>query len=139
MNPSVHTVLGIDYGLKRIGVAVGNTLTRHAEPLVIIQNTSETNSIQRICQMAREWSAHELVLGLPRHPDGTPHEMTQICLDMQQSLMKATQLSVYLIDERYSSAVLSHSTQTNARGQTRAKPQDDLAAAIILQQYLDAH
>ena len=138
MNPSVRTILGIDYGLKRIGVAVGNTLTQHAEPLVIIQNTSETNSIQRICQIAREWSAHELVLGLPRHPDGTPHEITQICLDMQKTLTNATQLPVHLVDERYSSAVLTNDIQTNARGQTRPKPQDDLAAAIILQQYLDA-
>ncbi|MBS1174157.1 MAG: yqgF [Burkholderiaceae bacterium] len=137
MNSSVRTVIGIDYGLKRIGIAVGNTLTQHAEPLEIIQNTNPAHSIQRIRQIARDWSAHELVLGSPRHPDGTPHEMTQVCLDVQQALMSATQLPVHLVDERYSSVVLPNGTLTNARGQTRAKPQDDLAAAIILQQYLD--
>lgn len=65
------------------------------------------------------------------------HEMTQVCLDVQQALMEATQLPVHLVDERYSSVVLPNATQTNARGQTRAKPQDNLAAAVILQQYLD--
>ena len=137
MNAPVRTVIGIDYGLKRIGIAVGNTLTQHAEPLEIIQNKDKTSGIQRIRQIARDWSAHEFALGIPRHPDGMLHEMTQVCLDVQQALMEATQLPVHLVDERYSSVVLPNATQTNARGQTRAKPQDDLAAAVILQQYLD--
>ena len=137
MNAPVRTVIGIDYGLKRIGIAVGNTLTQHAEPLEIIQNTDNTSSIQRIRQIARDWSAHEFALGIPRHPDGTPHEMTQVCFDFQSALMDAAQLPVHLVDERYSSVVLPNRTHTNARGQTRAKSQDDLAAAVILQQYLD--
>ena len=137
MNAVVRTVIGVDYGLKHIGVAVGNTLTKHAEPLDIIQNTDLASSLKRIEQIAREWAAHEFVLGLPRHPDDTAHEMTQACLDFQKLLSHATQLPVHLTDERYSSAVLPNRTRTNARGQTRAQSQDDLAAAVILQQYLD--
>ena len=66
MNAPVRTVIGIDYGLKRIGIAVGNTLTQHAEPLEIIQNKDKTSSIQRIRQIARDWSAHEFALGTDR-------------------------------------------------------------------------
>ena len=138
MNPSsAQTFIGIDYGLKRIGIAVGNSLTRHAQPLEIIANLEEASVIKRIKHLIREWQASEIVLGLPRHPDGAAHEMTQLCLDFQKVLINETKLTVHLVDERYSSAVLPNSFRANARGQTRSTAQDDLAAAVILQQYLD--
>ena len=132
------TILGIDYGLKRVGIAVGNTLTQHAEPLEIIAQNGDVNTvISRIQQLIRDWQADALVLGMPRQPDGTAHTMTQVCTDFHAQLSAAIQLPIHLIDERYSSAVLPNRARTNARGQTRAITQDDRAAAVILQQYLD--
>ena len=132
------TILGIDYGLKRVGIAVGNTLTQHAEPLEIITHNGDAKAvIRRIQQLIRDWQANALVLGMPRQPDGTAHAMTQVCTDFHVQLSTAINLPVHLIDERYSSAVLPHTARTNARGQTRAVAQDDRAAAVILQQFLD--
>ena len=132
----VQTYLGIDYGKKRVGIAVGNSLTQHAEPLEIIQNSSDTQVIQRIIHLIREWQVSELVLGMPTHPDGTEHEMTRACIEFELALAAQTQIKIALVDERYTSAVLPNNTRKNARGQTRAVSQDDQAACIILQQYL---
>jgi len=63
--------------------------------------------------------------------------MTQVCTDFHAQLSAAIRQPIHLIDERYSSAVLSNTMRTNARGQTRSVAQDDRAAAVILQQYLD--
>lgn len=135
---SVRTILSIDYGLKRVGIAVGNTLTQHAEPLEIIANNGDSSAvIRRIQQLIRDWQADALVLGMPCQPDGTAHTMTQVCTDFHTQLSAIISQPVYLIDERYSSAILSNAVHTNSRGQTRAVAQDDRAAAVILQQYLD--
>ncbi len=134
---TAQTLIGLDYGLKRIGVAVGNTLTQHAEPLTIIPNTHFAEILDRLRGLIQEWQANALVLGLPRHPDGTAHAMTQACLDFHAQLSHALPLPIHWVDERYSSAVLPNHLRHNARGQTRAVAQDDRAAAVILQQYLD--
>lgn len=134
---TARTLLGIDYGLKRVGIAVGNTLTYHAEPLEIIPNASPSAVITRIQRLMQDWQANALVLGLPCHPDGTAHAMTQTCLDFHMELAQSVTVPIHCVDERYSSAVLPNRAQRNSRGQTRAVTQDDRAAAIILQQYLD--
>lgn len=70
------TLLAFDYGEKRIGVAVGNSLTRSARPLVIVQNRSREYRFEEVGKLITEWKPDALVVGLPMHPDGTPHEMT---------------------------------------------------------------
>ena len=132
-----QTLLGIDYGRKRVGIAVGNTLTHHAEPLEIIANSNPIEVMHRMAQLVKEWQVNALVLGIPRHPDGTAHSMTQACMDFQAQLAQSFDLPIHCIDERYSSAVLPNHSQKNTRGQTRTVAQDDRAAAVILQQYLD--
>lgn len=100
---TAQTIIGIDYGLKRIGVAVGNTLTQHAEPLEIIPNTDFPSVLARLQRLIQEWQANALVLGLPRHPDGTAHTMTQACMDFHAQLSQAVSLPIHWVDERYSS------------------------------------
>src|SRR5258708_29366733 len=72
------TLLAFDYGEKRIGVAVGNSLTRSARPLVVVQNRSREYRFEAVGKLIDEWKPDALVVGLPMHPDGTPHEMTQL-------------------------------------------------------------
>lgn len=136
------TLIGIDYGKKRIGIAVGNTLTRHAEPLEIFtRNAVQTNDdaplLAHLSLLTRQWQAQGLVLGIPRHPDGAAHDMTAACLNFSRQLHDTLGLPIHHVDERYTSAVLPNRATTNPRGQTRAVAQDDRAAALILQQYLD--
>ena len=123
-------VLGFDFGLKRIGIALGNTLTGHAQPLSVIQAADNATRFGEIERLITEWRPARLVVGEPRHPDGTGHEMTARCRRFANQLGGRFNLPVILVDERYSSAVI---------GARRGEIIDAKAAAIILQQYFDDH
>jgi putative Holliday junction resolvase len=126
----VSTILGFDFGLKRIGVAVGNTILRQAQPLAIISAETNDAKFAAVAELLREWQPSLCVVGLPSHPDGAPHEMTQRCRRFANQLQGRYGIATALVDERYSSAVL-----TKRQGERI----DDQAAAIILQQYFDEH
>ncbi len=123
-----QTVLGFDFGVQRIGVAVGNTLTRQASPLKIIHDTGNDARFAEIARLLKEWQVSLCVVGIPRHPDGNPHEMTARCTRFANQLQGRLNIAVVQVDERYSSAVLE---------QKRGVHIDDQAAALILQQYFD--
>ena len=121
-------VLAFDFGLKRIGVAVGNTLLRQAQALSIISAATNDGKFAAIAALIQEWQPVLCVVGLPSHPDGAEHEMTVRCRRFANQLNGRYNLPVRLVDERFSSAVLSH-----ARGEYI----DDQSAALILQQFFD--
>jgi len=127
---AIETVLGFDFGLKRIGVAVGNTLVRQAQPLTVITATANDIKFAEIRQLIEAWHPARLIVGVPFHPDGAEHEMTLRCRRFANQLAGRCNLPVVQVDERYSSAVIK------AR---RFEVIDALAAAIILQQYFDDH
>jgi len=124
----VETVLGFDFGLKRIGVAVGNTLLKQAQPLMIISAATNDAKFAAIAELVQQWQPTLCIVGLPRHPDGAEHEMTVRCRRFANQLHGRFNVATVLVDERYSSAVISHQ---------RGELIDDQAAAIILQQYFD--
>ncbi|WP_312519355.1 Holliday junction resolvase RuvX [Massilia sp.] len=126
----VDIVLGFDFGIKRIGIAMGNTLTGQAQPLRIIAAVDNATRFKIIEELIAEWQPARLVVGEPRHPDGAEHDMTMRSRRFANQLHGRFNLPVELVDERYSSAVL---------GAKRGEKIDDKAAAIILQQYFDAH
>lgn len=126
----METVLGFDFGLKRIGVAVGNTLLKQAQPLTIIQAATNDDKFAALEQLVQQWQPGRCIVGLPRHPDGAEHELTVRCRRFANQLHGRFGVAVTLVDERYSSAVIS---------QRRGELIDDQAAAIILQQYFDDH
>jgi len=126
----VDTVFGFDFGIKRIGIAIGNTLTSQAQPLEVIKAIDNAARFARIGALIEEWRPARLIVGEPRHPDGAEHEMTLRCRRFANQLHGRYNLPVELVDERYSSAVI------HAR---RGDIIDDKAAAIILQQYFDDH
>jgi putative Holliday junction resolvase len=130
-NATSHTegsILAFDFGLKRIGVAVGNTMIRQAQPLSIISAVSNEAKFEVIAQLIKDWQPALCVVGLPMHPDGAAHEMTTRCQRFANQLHGRYGVKVALVDERYSSAVL-HAKQ--------GERIDDQAAAVILQQYFD--
>ncbi len=124
----METILGFDFGLKRIGVAVGNTLIRQAQPLAVISAATNDAKFSEIEALIREWQPARCVVGLPMHPDGAEHEMTLRCRRFANQLNGRFGVATALVDERYSSAVIT---------QTRGESIDAQAAAIILQQYLN--
>ncbi|WP_137174858.1 Holliday junction resolvase RuvX [Massilia sp. HP4] len=125
----VDIVLGFDFGVKRIGIAMGNTLTGQAQPLRVIAAIDNATRFKIIGELIAEWSPARLVVGEPRHPDGAEHDMTLRSRRFANQLHGRFNLPVELVDERYSSAVIA-----SKRGDVI----DDKAAAIILQQYFDA-
>jgi putative Holliday junction resolvase len=126
----VDIVLGFDFGIKRIGIAMGNTLTGHAQPLSVIKAIDNATRFAQIGALIEEWRPARLVVGEPRHPDGAEHDMTLRCRRFANQLHGRFDLPVELVDERYSSAVIQ-----SRRGEII----DAKAAAIILQQYFDDH
>ncbi|HVE89164.1 MAG TPA: Holliday junction resolvase RuvX [Burkholderiaceae bacterium] len=118
-------VLGFDFGTRRIGVAIGNRLTRHARPLTTI-DARHDDRWQALGALIDEWKPAELAVGIPRYPDAAPHAMTVRCERFARQLEGRYRLPVARVDERYSSAVVKHESDVDAA-----------AAAVILQQWLD--
>ena len=125
----VNIVLGFDFGIKRIGIAMGNTLTGQAQPLRVVSAIDNATRFQIIGELIAQWQPARLIVGEPRHPDGAEHDMTLRSRRFANQLHGRFNLPVELVDERYSSAVIA-----SKRGDVI----DDKAAAIILQQYFDA-
>jgi len=127
---NIETIFAFDFGVKRIGVAMGNTMIRQAEPVKVIAAIDNATRFADIAALLDEWKPARLVVGLPMHPDGAEHEMTARARKFANQLHGRFSLPVELVDERYSSAVISAK---------RGEVIDDRAAAIILQQYFDTH
>ena len=126
----IDIVFGFDFGTKRIGIAIGNTLTGQAQALAVIAAQDNAARFGRIGALIKQWTPTKLVVGLPLHPDGAEHEMTARARRFANQLHGRFSLPVQLVDERYSSAVIDAK---------RFDVIDAQAAAIILQQYFDDH
>jgi putative holliday junction resolvase len=135
-----ETVLAFDYGEKRIGVAVGNTLTRHARALTVLENRNREYRFDEIGKLIGEWKPDVVVVGLPMHPDGAPHEMTQLAKRFGNQLSGRFNVPVSWVDERYSSVEAKSQLKTSGVRMNAKGRYDDIdaeAARVILQQYLD--
>ncbi|MGV3741521.1 MAG: Holliday junction resolvase RuvX, partial [Burkholderiaceae bacterium] len=102
----MQTVLGFDFGLKRIGVAVGNSVLRQAQPLTTIVAATNDAKFAEIESLMQEWRPAVCAVGLPRHSDGSEHEMTTRCRRFANQLQGRFKVETVLVDERYSSAVI---------------------------------
>src|SRR5665647_1345558 len=108
------TLLAFDFGTKRIGIAVGNTLLRRANPLITIADEKTDARFARIEALLKEWQPSALVVGLPGNDDGTPHELTALCRRFANRLHGRFGLTTILVDERYTSLIASE--QLNKEG-----------------------
>ena len=122
------TVMAFDFGTRRIGVAVGNTLTKVGQPLKMIEEPSEDVRFRAIQTLIKEWLPNRLVVGLPCHHDGTEHEMSAKARRFGNQLHGRFQLPVEWVDERYTSAVLEGDPDMRDN-------LDAQSAALILEQY----
>ena len=122
------TILAFDYGTHRIGVAVGNTETRVSQALKTIAASNTDELFRGINSLLKDWLPDRLVVGLPTHPDGAEHEMTQKARRFGNQLQGRFHLSVIWVDERYTSAVLEGDPEMHDN-------LDAHSAALILEQY----
>lgn len=132
------TLLAFDFGTRRIGIAVGNSISRTAEPLLTIHDEKNEVRFARIGELIAEWQPAALVVGLPCNDDGTPHEMTALCRRFANRLKGRFNLPTLLVDERYTSAAASSALdEEGIHGRKQKSLLDQYAAQQILQAYFD--
>ena len=124
--PHFQTFLAFDFGLKRTGVASGNRLLQSATPQATIKAEGDARFAQVEARI-KEWQPDALVIGVPYHPDGAPHENTRRAQKFARQLRGRFNLQVFEVDERYST------TEALSSG---ARDADAASACIILEQFL---
>ena len=132
------TLIGFDYGERRIGIAVGETAIGIANPLGHIDAEANERRFEAIAKIVAEWKPAAFVLGLPRHGDGSAHDVARLAQKFGRRLGARFHLPVFYVDETLTSATaeseLKHA-RTRAR---RAGDVDALAATYILQSWFDS-
>jgi len=137
-SPHRTTVLAFDFGLMRIGVAVGDVTIGVAHPLEIIHGESNEQKFGAIAALIAEWQPGALVVGIPLHLDGTEHDMTLRCRKFSRQLEGRFNLPVALVDERLTSESASQDLrEMGIKGRKQKAMLDQVAAQLILQTYLD--
>ena len=133
-SPLYQTVLGFDFGMRRIGVAIGNTQIRNARPLTVLRATDGIPNWETIRQLIDQWQVTQLIVGLPYQIDGTDQEITKAARKFSRRLHAKFNLPTSLVDERYSTKIAKNTDtfKTNKKASI-----DSHAAAIILEAWLN--
>ncbi len=135
------TILCFDFGLRRIGVAVGQDVTGSASPLGVVANREDGVDHERIAALIREWHPTVLVVGMPTGADGSPGQMQQHVENFVAELERY-ELPVETVDERYTSIeaqrVLKEARAAGMRGRISKEAIDSAAAVFIAERYLSS-
>jgi len=121
-------LLAFDFGSRRIGVASGNNVTHTATPLTTLAQDGSDARFAAIAALIAEWQPAALVVGVPRHPDGAPHDNTRRAERFARQLHGRFGLPVHEVDERYT---------TVAAIAAGAADVDAASAALILEQHFN--
>lgn len=125
-------VLGFDFGLRRIGVAVGQTVTQTASPEAIVKSKDGKPDWEHITQLFENWKPSAIVVGLPMRLDGTEQALTQPARKFGQRLSGRYHCPIFYIEEQLSSIAAEDR-------QLKQQHIDDHAAQIILENWLEAN
>ena len=131
------TVVGFDFGMKRIGVAVGETSTRIATPLGAIEAQANEARLREIDKLAKEWRPVTFVVGQPHHADGSQHAVARLAAKFARRLAARYGLPVVMVDETLTSATAEAELRATRTRAGRKSDIDAIAATLILQSYLD--
>lgn len=134
-------IIGLDYGTKTVGVAVSDALMITAQPLETIERKSANKlrqTLARIESIIEEYQAERIVLGYPKNMNNTIGERAEATEQFKEDLERRTGLEVILWDERLSTVEAERILMdTGVRRENRKQYVDKMAAAVILQNYLD--
>ncbi len=129
-------VLGVDYGARRVGIALGDTETRLASPWRVLTPRSSEHLVQELLTLAREEQVERFVVGVP-HPLSDPSRETDQAREIRAFIANLSRQGVEVIEEDES--LSSRLACVQAEEMDEHKKRDDLAAAVILQTYLDRY
>jgi putative Holliday junction resolvase len=131
-------VIGLDIGEKRIGVALSDTLGIMAGALTVIERATDEAAVKQIINLTRENEVERIVVGMPRSLDGTLGKQAQTVQSFADLLEKSIDIPVITWDERLSTVAADRTLlEMGMKRNKRKKHRDSLAAAFILQGYLD--
>jgi putative Holliday junction resolvase len=133
-----RTLLGFDFGMKNIGIAVGQELTHTANPLMAIKARDGIPDWQKIRQLLDEWQPQLLIVGLPLNMDGTEQEMTAAARRFGNRLHGRFNIPVEWQDERLTTYEALDQMGIRSKMDTRQRSDvDQLSAQLILQSWLN--
>ncbi len=134
-------VLGIDYGQKRVGLALSDPTGTLASPLPTLKRRAgKRPPLKVLSELAEEWEVGEIVMGLPLTPEGDDSEWTREVRDVAEALSRRTGLEVHLADERFTSARAERAVRSIGLPKKKREEKervDAAAAVLILQAWLD--
>ncbi len=138
--PKSQRILAIDYGPRRIGLALSDELGLTAQPLAVLSRKNRLSDLNRLREICERHSVRHIVVGLPLHITGERGEMADEASRFAVRLQKVLNIETEMFDERLTSWE-ARQTLSQTKGRSLAKRQavDDVAAAIILRDYLERH
>jgi putative Holliday junction resolvase len=132
-------ILGLDYGDRRIGVSISDDLGWTAQGLEVIERRKEGQDLQRIAELVKQYEVEEIVVGLPKNMNGSIGPRGELCQAFASELHEKLQLPIHLWDERLSTVAAERTLlEADVSRKKRKGVVDKLAAALILQNYLDS-
>lgn len=133
-------VLGFDFGTKRIGVAIGQTVTRTANPLTTLAAKQGVPDWQQVKKLIDTWQPKALVVGIPLNMDGTEQRLTKLARTFANALKRETKLPVFGTDERLTTvAARADIFETQGYRGLQQSEVDAHAAALLLAEWLQQH
>lgn len=136
-NNEQKILLGFDFGMKRIGVAVGQTVTQSARPLVTLKANQGVPQWELVDKLIKSWQPDALIVGIPLNMDGTEQPLTEVAREFSQSLQKRYELPVYGMDERLSTKDARERLFNQGGYKALQEGQvDSVAAQLILENWL---
>jgi putative Holliday junction resolvase len=136
----IITVLGFDYGAKRIGIATGQTITSTATPVTTLTAVNSSPDWDGIHKLIKQWNPDALIVGIPYFLDGKESEMTKTVQNFCDELEKRFGKSVLKVNETLSSYEAEQALKKKLKiGKHNKQEIDKMAAAIIVQSWLDQH
>jgi putative holliday junction resolvase len=134
--PSHGRIMAIDYGRKRFGLALSDELGLTSQPLTTLPRTNRRDDLRRLRLLARENKVRQIVVGLPLRLDGSAGDMAEEVKRFATRITKELGLPVEMFDERLSSWEAGQTEVGSTRGEYHDVHRDEIAAAIILRDYL---
>lgn len=132
-------ILGLDYGDRKIGVAVSDAFGWTAQGVEVIDRKRTKDVDARIVELIRELEVTEIVIGLPKNMNGSVGPRGQLSMEFAESLKESVQLPVHLWDERLTTVSAERTLiEADVSRKKRKLVVDKMAASLILQNYLDA-
>jgi putative Holliday junction resolvase len=131
--------MGLDVGMRRIGIAVSDPLGITAQGLETLQRKNNRYDFQQLARLIRRYNVTEIVVGLPRRLSGADSAQTERVIEFSEALKKKFPVPVHLWDERLTSVQASRLLkEAELSIEKRAAAVDRMAAVLILQSYMDA-